>query len=56
MRWGQAIVYAVGALMFIGAAASVFQLHGAAIVVGTILMVVSLGDGPHGRSRCSIAT
>ena len=30
MRWEQAIVYLVGALMFIGAAASVFQLYGAA--------------------------
>jgi hypothetical protein len=48
MRWEQAIVYAVGALLFIGAASSVFQLHGAAIVVGCILMVLSLGDGPHG--------
>jgi len=38
----------VGALMFIGVAASVFQLYGAAIVVGCILMVLSLGDGPHG--------
>ena len=28
--------------------ASVFQLYGAAIVVGFILMVLSLGDGPHG--------
>ena len=27
---------------------SVFQLYGAAIVVGFILMVLSLGDGPHG--------
>jgi hypothetical protein len=48
MRWEQAIVYLVGALMFIGVAASVFQLYGAAIVVGCILMVLSLGDGPHG--------
>ena len=48
MRWEQAIVYLVGALMFIGVAASVFQLYGAAIVVGLILMVLSLGDGPHG--------
>ena len=48
MRWEQAIVYAVGALMVIGAAASVFQLHGAAIIVGSILMVLSLADGPHG--------
>ena len=48
MRWEQALVYAVGALLFIGAASSVFQPHGAAIVVGFILMVLSLGDGPHG--------
>ena len=48
MRWEQAIVYAVGALMVIGAAASVFQLHGAALVVGCILMVMSLADGPRG--------
>jgi len=48
MRWEQALVYAVGALLFIGAASPVFQLHGAAIVVGFILMVLSLGDGPHG--------
>ena len=48
MRWEQALVYIVGALMFIGVAASVFQLYGAAIVVGCILMVLSLGDGPHG--------
>ena len=48
MRWEHVVIYAVGALMFIGAAASVFQLYGAAIVVGFILMVLSLGDGPHG--------
>jgi hypothetical protein len=48
MRWEQAIVYAVGALMVIGAAASVFQLHGAALVLGCILMVMSLADGPRG--------
>ena len=48
MRWEQALVYAVGALLFIGAASSVYQLHGAAIVVGFILMVLSLGDGAHG--------
>ena len=48
MRWEQAIVYAVGALMVIGAAASVFQPHGAALVVGCILMVMSLTDGPRG--------
>lgn len=48
MRWEQAIVYAVGALMVIGAAGSVFQLYGAALVVGCILMVMSLTDGPHG--------
>jgi hypothetical protein len=48
MRWEQAIVYAVGALMIIGVAASVFQLYGAALVLGCILMVLSLADGPHG--------
>ncbi|HSL70784.1 MAG TPA: hypothetical protein VK864_11120 [Longimicrobiales bacterium] len=48
MRWEQAIVYAVGALMVIGAAASVFQMHGAALVLGCILMVMSLTDGPRG--------
>ena len=48
MRWEQALVYTVGALLFIGAAASVFQLYGAAIVIGCILMVLSLGDGPRG--------
>jgi hypothetical protein len=48
MRWDQAIVYAVGALMVIGVAASVFQLYGAALIVGFVLMVLSLGDGPHG--------
>ena len=47
MRWEQAIVYAVGALLVIGAAASVFQ-HGAALVLGCILMVMSLTDGPRG--------
>jgi hypothetical protein len=48
MRWEQAIVYAVGALMVIGAAASVFQMHGAVLVLGCILMVMSLADGPRG--------
>jgi hypothetical protein len=48
MRWEQAIVYAVGALLLIGAAASVFQLYGAALVIGCILMVMSLADGPRG--------
>ena len=48
MRWEQALVYAIGALMVIGVAGSVFQLYGAALVVGFILMVLSLGDGPHG--------
>ena len=48
MRWEQAIVYAVGALMVIGVAASVFNLYGAALVVGFVLMVLSLGDGPQG--------
>jgi hypothetical protein len=48
MRWEQAIVYAVGALMLVGVAASVFQLYGAAIIVGGILMVLSLADGPQG--------
>jgi hypothetical protein len=48
MRWDQAIVYAVGALMVIGVAASVFHLYGVALVVGFVLMVLSLGDGPHG--------
>jgi len=48
MRWEHAIVYAVGALLFIGVAASVFHLSGAALVVGCILMVLSLADGPRG--------
>jgi hypothetical protein len=48
MRWEQAIVYTVGALMVIGVASSVFQLHGAAVIVGCILMVISLADGPQG--------
>ena len=48
MRWEQAIVYAVGALMLIGVAASIFQLYGAAVLFGAILMIVSLGDGPQG--------
>ena len=48
MRWEQAIVYTVGALMLIGVAASVFQLYGAAILFGAILMILSLGDGPRG--------
>ena len=48
MRWEQAIVYTVGALMVIGVAASVFNLYGAALLVGFILMVLSLGDGPQG--------
>jgi len=48
MRWEQAIVYAVGALLFIGAATSVFQLYGAALLLGCILMVLSLADGPRG--------
>jgi hypothetical protein len=41
MRWEQAIVYAVGALMLIGVASSVFHLYG-------VLMVLSLADGPRG--------
>ena len=48
MRWEQVVIYAVGALMVIGVAASVFQLYGAALVVGCILMVMSLADGPRG--------
>jgi hypothetical protein len=48
MRWEQGIVYAVGALMLIGVAASIFQLYGAAVLFGAILMILSLGDGPHG--------
>lgn len=48
MRWEQAIVYTVGALMVVGAASSVFQMHGTAIIVGCILMVISLADGPRG--------
>jgi hypothetical protein len=48
MRWEQAIVYTVGALMLIGVAASVFHLYGAALIVGCILMVLSLADGPRG--------
>jgi hypothetical protein len=48
MRWEQAVIYTVGALMLIGVAASVFQLYGAALVIGFVLMVLSLGDGPHG--------
>jgi uncharacterized protein (DUF58 family) len=48
MRWEQAIVYAVGALLVVGAATSVFQLYGTALILGCILMVLSLGDGPRG--------
>ena len=48
MRWEQAIVYAVGALMLIGVATSFFHLYGAAILFGAIFMVLSLGDGPRG--------
>lgn len=48
MRWEQVVIYAVGALMVIGAAGSVFQLYGAALIVGCILMVISLADGPRG--------
>jgi hypothetical protein len=48
MRWEQAVIYAVGALMLVGVAGSVFQLYGAAIVIGSILMVVSVVDGPRG--------
>jgi uncharacterized protein (DUF58 family) len=48
MRWEQMVTYAAGALMVIGVAASVFQLYGAALVVGFVLMVLSLGDGPRG--------
>jgi hypothetical protein len=48
MRWEQAVVYTVGALLFIGVAASVFNLYGAALIVGFVLMVLSLADGPRG--------
>jgi hypothetical protein len=48
MRWEQAIVYSIGALMVIGVAASVFHLYGAALILGCILMVMSLADGPRG--------
>jgi hypothetical protein len=48
MRWEQMVIYAIGALMMIGVAASVVQLTGAALIVGFILMVLSLGDGPRG--------
>ena len=48
MRWEQAVVYTVGALLFIGVAASVFNLYGAALLLGVVLMVLSLGDGPQG--------
>jgi hypothetical protein len=48
MRWEQAVAYTVGALLFIGVAASVFNLYGAALIVGCILMVLSLADGPRG--------
>jgi hypothetical protein len=48
MRLQQAIVYTAGALMLIGVAGSVIQLYGAGLVVGFVLMVLSLGDGPHG--------
>jgi hypothetical protein len=39
---------AFGALMVIGVATSVFQLYGVALVVGCMLMVMSLTDGPRG--------
>ena len=48
MRWEQALVYAVGALLFIGAASSFFEPRSVAILFGAVLMVLSLGDGPHG--------
>jgi hypothetical protein len=46
MRWEQAIIYAVGALLFIGGAVSVFQFYGAALVIGCVLMVMSLAESP----------
>ena len=48
MRWEQVVIYAVGALMVIGVATSVFQLYGVALVVGCMLMVMSLTHGPRG--------
>ena len=48
MRWQQALVYAVGALLFIGAAASWFEPRSVALAFGLVLMVLSLGDGPRG--------
>jgi hypothetical protein len=48
MRWEQALVYAVGALLFIDAASSFFEPRSVAILFGAILMVLSLGDGPRG--------
>ena len=55
MRWEHVVIYAVGALMFIGVAASVFQLYGAAIVVGCILIVCRSATARTG-SRCCTAT
>jgi hypothetical protein len=52
MRWEQALVYLVGALMFIGVAASVFQLYGAAIVVGCILMCCRSATARRGSKVC----
>lgn len=48
MRWEQAIVYAVGALLFVGAASSFFEPRIVAILFGVIFMVLSLADGPRG--------
>ena len=48
MRWQQALVYAVGALLFVGAAASWFEPRSVALAFGLVLMVLSLGDGPRG--------
>jgi hypothetical protein len=48
MRWEQALVYVVGALLFVGAAASLFEPRSLAVAFGIVLMVLSLGDGPRG--------
>lgn len=48
MRWEQALVYVVGALLFVGAAASLFEPRSVALASGIVLMVLSLGDGPRG--------
>ena len=48
MRWQQALIYAIGALLLVGAAMSLLEPRSVAIAFGLALMVLSLGDGPRG--------